>query len=200
MPTPSDRQWEKLQTIEAKNFKCKYCDNVVASDLGYRQTSRSGGYMEGFIVVCPFCRHPTYFLDNYRQIPGTTYGDMVSDIDNKDIKEMYAEARNCFSVNSFTSTVMCCRKILMQIAVDQGADEGMKFVQYVDYLVAKHIVPEKAKAWVGEIRTLGNEANHEIHLMNSDQARNAIDFTSMLLKILYEYPSRMVVTTEEEQK
>jgi hypothetical protein len=77
----------------------------------------------------------------------------------------------------------------MHIAVAKGADEGKKFIEYVEYLSAKGYVPPDAKSWVDHIRTKGNEANHEIVIMSEEAAKDLIAFVEMLLKLVYEFPA-----------
>ncbi len=83
---------------------------------------------------------------------------------------------------------MLCRKILMHIAVQQGAAENLKFIDYVDYLSTKNFVPPNGKHWVDHIRKKGNEANHEVALMSETDAKELIVFVEMLLKFIYEFP------------
>ena len=104
---------------------------------------------------------------------------------------MYKEARECVSVAAYTSSVLASRKLLMHIAVEQGAKEGESFVAYVDYLATKGYVPPNGKGWVDHIRRKGNEANHEIVLMTKKDAEELISFLEMLLKFIYEFPSRV---------
>jgi Domain of unknown function (DUF4145) len=88
------------------------------------------------------------------------------------------------TVNSFTSAVLTCRKLLMHIAVEKGAPTGQSFLEYVEYLAEKHYVPPDGKGWVDHIRTKGNEANHVIKIMSSDDAKDLIEFSEMLLKFV----------------
>jgi len=90
------------------------------------------------------------------------------------------------SVNSFTAAAMCCRKLLMNIAVEKGAPANRTYQQYVDYLIENHLPPD-AKDWVDQIREIGNEANHEIRLVKQADAKEAVGFVSMLLKLTIEY-------------
>lgn len=85
--------------------------------------------------------------------------------------------------------MLCCRKLLMHIAVGKGADEGRNFVEYVEYLSSKGYVPPDAKNWVDHIRTKGNEANHQIVIMSEEAARDLMAFAEMLLKLVYEFPA-----------
>jgi hypothetical protein len=52
-------------------------------------------------------------------------------------------------------------------------------------------VPPNGRGWVDHIRTKGNEANHEIVLMSAEDALELISFSEMLLKFIYEFPSRV---------
>ena len=102
---------------------------------------------------------------------------------------MYQEARNAVGAGSPTAAVLCCRKLLMHIAVSKGAKAGDSFASYVQFLCDKHYVPPDAKSWVDHIREIGNEANHEIKVMSAEQAKELIDFCEMLLKVVFEFPS-----------
>ena len=93
------------------------------------------------------------------------------------------------SVSAHTSAVMLCRILLMHIAVEKGANGNMKFQQYVDWLDKNGYIPPDGKGWVDYIRDKGNDANHEIKLMNNQDAQKLITFAAMLMKIVYEYPS-----------
>jgi Domain of unknown function (DUF4145) len=78
----------------------------------------------------------------------------------------------------------------MHVAVEHGAEEGKKFIQYVDYLLDQNLVPPDARDWVDEIREVGNDANHEIKPIEREEAEGVVDFVSMLLKLRYEFPAR----------
>jgi hypothetical protein len=95
------------------------------------------------------------------------------------------------TVNSLTSVVLTCRKLLMHIAVEKGAPTGKSFLEYVEYLADKGFVPPDGKGWVDHIRKKGNEANHEIKIMSSDDASDLIAFSEMLLKFVYEFPAKI---------
>lgn len=83
----------------------------------------------------------------------------------------------------------------MNIAVTQGAAAGLKFIEYVEYLANKGYVPPNGKGWVDHIRKKGNEATHEIKLMEFEDAIELISFSEMLLKFIYEFPARVPALT-----
>lgn len=77
----------------------------------------------------------------------------------------------------------------MHIAVSKGAKPGESFVHYVKYLADNNYVPPDARDWIDHIRNKGNEANHEIVIMQRGDAEELISFCHMLLKIIYEFPA-----------
>ena len=103
---------------------------------------------------------------------------------------LYQEVRNASSVGAYTASTLACRKLLMNVAVALGAALNQSFVAYVDFLVEQGHVTPSSRTWVDKIRSKGNEATHEIALMTRVDATELIDFTEMLLKLVYEYPHR----------
>jgi hypothetical protein len=163
---------------------------MVASPVGGDYVSEGiGPPTIAWLRLCPSCRYPT-FLDNEDTIvPESPFGDAVEHLSPK-LDELYSEARSCVSVGANHAAVMVGRKIVMHVAVEQGAPKGEGFLTYVDYLVDNHRVPPNTKDWVDEIRQVGNDANHEIFDIGADQAKAIVEFVTMLLKLLYEYPAK----------
>lgn len=178
--------WHGMSSIGPKQFRCGHCGFNVANDKGY---VKDGG-APGRIYVCPNCDSPTYFDPNLRQYPGVVPGNEVQHMPT-DLEQLYREARNCCSLSAYTASVLATRKMLMNIAVQQGAAEGLKFIEYVEYLADNGFIPPNGKGWVDHIRKKGNEATHEITLMTQADAEELIAFTEMLLKFIYEFPSRV---------
>jgi Domain of unknown function (DUF4145) len=177
--------WQNLGSIGTKQFRCGYCGFVVANDKGYFPNNYNRR-----IYLCPNCDKPTFFDDSLRQFPGVAPGNEVLHLP-PELEQLYKEARNCCSVSAFTASVLASRKMLMNIAVQQGAKDGLKFIEYVEYLAANGFIPPNGKGWVDHIRKKGNEATHEIELMAQPDAEELISFTEMLLKFIYEFPSRI---------
>ena len=86
---------------------------------------------------------------------------------------------------------------MMNIAVARGADENKGFVYYVNYLADNNYLPPGGRDWVDLIRKKGNEANHEIAVMNREDAEELITFSEMLLRFIYEYPAMMQARAEK---
>ncbi len=186
MEPPKGLHWQGDTNIGSGSYTCGYCSNKVASEKGWHVRGIGEGGALGYLRLCPECQGPT-FLYAGQQTPSVSYGSVVKHLP-PEIEKLYNEARDSLAAGAPTATIMCCRKILMHVAVDKGATPGDKFVAYVNYLDSSHYIPPGAVSWVDKIRDWGNEANHEIKLKTPSEAEKAIDFTQMLLKVVYEYP------------
>jgi len=181
--------WENLLGIASRKYVCGYCGSALASDKGWRASETPSAPTIAYIFICHYCSKPTFFDSNGIQTPGTVSGDPVRDITDASVAKLYDEARHTTSAGAYTATVLCCRKLLMHIAVSKGAKTGESFASYVQFLTDKNFIPPDAKDWVDHIRTKGNEANHEIVIMTKDEAEELLSFLGMLLKIIFEFPA-----------
>jgi hypothetical protein len=161
----------------------------VASAQGYiARPSFGPAPPSAFIYICPSCGSPTLCDERGDLFPKSPPGKPVANVPD-DLVALYDEARRSAGAEAFTASVLTCRKILMNIAVEKGAEEGRPFTHYVQYLDDQGYIPPNGKSWVDYIRKRGNEANHEIALMNQQDAIKLISFIEMLLRFIYEFPS-----------
>jgi hypothetical protein len=181
--------WNRLQDIPNVSFLCGYCTTTVSSNRGYALAHGSDGSGQhiGYIRICPNCGGPIFFAPDGSRRPSPAFGSAVAHVPEH-LSKLYDEARRSTSATSYTAAVLVCRKMLMNIAVEQGADEGLKFIEYVNYLADKGYVPPHGKHWVDHIRRKGNEATHEIALMTEGDAKELVTFVEMLLRFIYEFP------------
>lgn len=177
--------WNSAYGLSSRQFICGHCGNQVASAMGYIHAAGTE-----HIYICPHCDRPVYFDSRKVPIPGVAFGNAVAHLPPA-IATLYQEARTCTSAGAYTASVLLSRKLLMNIAVSQGADAGKNFIFYVEYLAKNGYVPPNGKGWVDHIRKKGNEATHEILLMSDSDAQDLIAFSEMLLKFIYEFPSRI---------
>ena len=183
--------WNQIGTHSSKSYVCGHCNKQLASEKAYYAILEATGHPGGYLYICHHCSKPTFFNFDGAQTPGSSFGNDVNDINDKVVEELYNEARRCYSANAFTSVVLACRKLLMHIAVSKGADEGLKFIEYVEFLSSNNYIPPDAKDWVDQIRSKGNEATHEIVIMKKEDAEDLLSFIEMLLKIIYEFPANI---------
>jgi hypothetical protein len=170
-------------------FTCGFCNTMVSSVKGYKLGGHgdASGKQVGAVYVCPNCGGPVFHAPDGRKYPSPPLGRPVQHVPEA-LNALYEEARRCTGQNCFTASVLVCRKMLMNIAVTQGAAEGLKFIEYVTYLSDQGYVPPNGKHWVDHIRRKGNEATHEIALMSDNDACELLGFVEMLLRFIYEFP------------
>ena len=63
---------------------------------------------------------------------------------------------------------------------------------FKEFLDEKGYVPPSARGWVKKIKKRGKEATREIRTVDKAEAEQTLTFTEMLLKFVYEFPSRLV--------
>lgn len=188
--------WNQVQNIPSQRYKCGFCGNPLASEKGLQGTVDSNRRV--YICICHNCNKPTFIDVDGKQYPGAAIGNKVKHIPKSEVEKLFEEARSCYTISAFSSSVMCCRKLLMNIAVAEGAKEGIGFIDYVNYLNDNNYIPPNGKKWVDEIRKLGNETNHKITLKTQPEAEKILLFTEMLLRFIYEMPGIMSEGSEHK--
>lgn len=185
--------WHSPQALQVKAYTCGHCGNKVSSDRGLCLSFHKdgSGVQVGGVFICPNCKCSTFFTPDGDQIPGPIVGSPIKHVP-ENVNVLYDEARKTLSNNCNTACVMICRKILMNIAVAEGAADNLKFIEYVEYLSTQGYIPPNGKEWVNYIRKRGNEANHEIVIMAKSDANKLLHFIEMLLKFVYEFPQTVM--------
>lgn len=186
------QHWLNTSALDAIEFRCGHCGREVGTNLGYE--NRTDNLR---VYLCPRCYKASAW-ESGRIIPGAPYGNEVDSLPHE-VAVLYKEARECVRAAAYSSAVLTCRKILMHVAVDQGADTGKNFITYVKWLADNGYVPPHGRRWVDHIRKRGNEANHEINVMEVHDAQELVGFVEMLLKFVYELPSRIPDDTTESE-
>lgn len=184
-------KWNEQDMGKKRSYVCGYCGVYVASEKGLKLSKIvNSGYLETSddgVYICTNCHMPSFFYNNI-QVPGNKFGSPITNLPDE-VNKVYEEARSAFSANAFTGVVLLCRKLLMNVAVDQGADPNLRFVEYVDYIDSNHIAGINSRNWIDQIRQFGNQANHEIEVNSKEDAELILKFCEMILKITYEYPA-----------
>ena len=172
--------WNNTSHTKAVNYKCWNCGRHIASEHRYVDNFHIAS-----INICPYCNAPR-IIDVYnREFPFTLPGRQIEKLP-KNIKNIFDEARTCLGAGAYTATVMLLRKILMNIAVTEGAEENLKFFQYVEYLCSEGIVHKRQQKQAEEVKNLGNAANHEIESRTKEDAERMLSLISLILTNNYE--------------
>jgi hypothetical protein len=164
------------------SFKCGHCGNDVTGIVHSTFPDESGPIKW---ILCPKCENGSVLTKDGTMHPFQLFGTSIVGLP-ADIDAAYAEARKCFSINAHTACEQMCRKILMHVAVEKGAEEGEKFEIYVDYLAKAGYVTPPMKGWVDLIRKNGNKSTHKLHAPDPVRAESTLVFTAELLKLVYE--------------
>lgn len=184
--------WENITEInnDSKDFICWNCGKNVSSSKTYGATYYSVDYTKhgyiGFVYICHKCNAPNIFNKNGYPIIKPPYGKNIDKLPNE-IREAYNEARKCMQVGAYTAASMILRKILMNVAVIEGAKEGNTFKNYIDYLYNEGIIHKKQKGLIDKVREIGNEANHEIKSVSEEDAQYIFKLIEHLLLNNYEF-------------
>lgn len=171
---------------------CGHCGAHISSNRGYSASAPLN--FKAAMYICHACTRPTLFMDlgkSPEQVPGPPFGKTVSDVTDHDVAAIYEEARRATAAGAHSGAVMCCRKLLMHLAVAKGAPPGKTFKEYIDYLDANHYTPPGSKPWVDSIRNKGNDVNHSITISTRADAELLIGFAEMLLQLQYEFPAKL---------
>lgn len=185
----------KPETLQPVRYTCGYCGHRVSSEKGW-QLRDGNHHQHNGVFLCPDCLCPTFhYPDEETRVPDSPFGKPIENLPD-DHQALYEEARTCTANSCYTACVLILRKMLMNIAVAQGADEGLRFIEYVDYLADNHFIQPNGRHWVDHIRKKGNEATHEIKLMSREDAKDLVVFIEMLLRFIYEFPN-MIANPEE---
>ncbi len=180
-------------------FRCGHCGTPTSGAIvtSATQSGRpSGGTSEiQFVVACSHC----YGLSIYfggdpkspsRRYPAAPAGREVEGLPD-DVKDAWTEARAAYTAGAPTASEHMCRKILLHVAVERGADASSSFLSSVNYLFEHGHLPSQMRPWVDRIRLNANKAAHEIEPRDDARARATLEFTQELLHLMYEMDHAM---------
>lgn len=142
-------------------------------------------------IYAPHCKAP-HIVDHMNQeIPAALPGNPIKNLPET-INRVYEEARSCIAAGAYTATVMILRKILMNLAVEEGAKEGDSFAHYVDYLCENGFVHRRQHEQAKRIQRLGNDANHKIESRTKEDALELLNLVQLILINNYEQADELV--------
>ena len=142
------------------------------------------------IVICPSCNRPSFLAPGLReQVPGPLVGRRLDKITDEDVLSLYVEAQKALAAGAPSASVMVCRKLLMHVAVQHGAEENASFSVYAQYLIDEAIVGKPFFEVVQHIRKQGNRENHDLEVRSQEDAETILRLVEFVLSSIYELPS-----------
>ena len=183
--------WEKPKAKDRKQrtFTCPYCNcDVAAASPETLIIDDITGNPRYHIYKCPRCHMPVTIGTDGTIIPPSLFlpFENIGYLPSK-IKQMYAECRESFSNHNYYSVIFVAHSLMVQIAMDKGADAN-KGNKYVDYLKKNGFIAEQEKIWVDKIRELGDRYINQADEATKADAERTIIFVSQILRNIYELP------------
>lgn len=183
-------RWCKTEELSSKSFRCWNCGKEISANRGYYSLFENSNYLSnGKIYICHLCSAPNIFDYYDNPVIGAPIGDSVKYLP-QDVECIYEEARNCMGIGAYTATIMLLRKILMAVAVDDGADKGATFKEYLEYLCKEKLIHKKQTKQAEKVKDLGNDANHKIECRTKEEAEMLLNFVQQFLITNYEFADR----------
>jgi ribosomal protein S27AE len=166
------------------DYHCAQCGHDVTGLVVARHQD-SGQIGIAVWLLCPNCGDASIITKKKEQFPAPIPGPELQGLP-PDIATAYNEARKCLGISALSACSMMCRKILMHVAIEKGAQTNQRFEQYVDYLQGQGFISPTMKPWVDSIRRLGNEGAHDLEAPTMLAAESALIFAGELLRVVYE--------------
>jgi hypothetical protein len=114
----------------------------------------------------------------------------IPNIPDNNIKKMYKEIRDSYSIGAYTCSVTCCRTLLAHIAVEAGAESNKSFQYYVNYIERNCLAAFTNKDWLDDIRNSGNDCVHDLVIADKNLARDMIHLINIVLNNMYNIPTK----------
>jgi Domain of unknown function (DUF4145) len=189
---PKELQSARTVAIKAHSYECGACgQSTNARVLATMARPKTGDIVYWAVCACSKSE-PTILVERsglrLTQLP-TPRKFHVGNNWPPDLGRLYEEATKSFAASAYTASSMVSRKILMACAVHQGAKDDLSFAQYVDYITTQVLVFGPAKNSIDVIRTIGNDANHDVAFVDRDDASRALSIVIYMLNAIYSLPS-----------
>jgi hypothetical protein len=105
----------------------------------------------------------------------------------KPIRAAFTEGRACFRSKLFTAAAIMCRKTLEGICSAHGVKSGTLAAE-LKKLKESEVIDSRLFEWAEELRTIGNEAAHDVAFAASrEDARDTLEFTEALIEYVFTY-------------
>lgn len=183
--------WGNAGDMGSARYVCGHCGAEVGPSKGFFKDAPAG-HRKAFVYICPTCNRPTYIIDDgTEQTPGPLVGRSIANITDPDVENLYAEARKCLASGAPSAAVMVSRKLLMHMAVQQGAKGNQGFTYYAQYLIDQGIVGKTFVDLVKHIKDEGNSENHELDISTVAEASIVLRLVEFVLASIYEIPGML---------
>jgi hypothetical protein len=174
------------------SYACGACSQITNGRiLAEIKRECDGATVEWCVCTCPR-EEPTVVIERggvvTQQIPDAREFQASTEWP-QELAQLYEEAGKSYAAGAYTAAAMVARKLLMACACREGATDGDAFIKYVDYITGTVLTFPKAKDAIDKIRSIGNEANHNVKFVSRDDSRRALSIVTYMLNTIYSLPS-----------
>lgn len=186
--------------IEHVAVECGHCRKSVSSPIAGTtfEYDDNGDVNRTVLLECPACNRPN-LVAQFVEI----YGDesdkgppqrlwpspprQLSIEAPSTIRDDFAEAQRCMSVDAHTAAAVMIRRVLEGIAADQGAT-GRVLAEQLKNLETTGAIDGRLAEWADALRVVGNSAAHAgSESISREDATDAISFAEALADYVYTF-------------
>lgn len=171
---------------------CGHCGTFTSVDVFQLYGKADTGVLAFYSGRCRHCGAPVIIDEIHKKnIPPSKDFSNIEYLP-ENINALYNEIRDAYSIGAYTCSVMAARTLLSHIAVEKEAESNRTFEYYVEYIVDCYLGKKDAKDWVNTIRKYANNTIHKLLIASKESAKIIITFIETILKIIYEYPKKII--------
>lgn len=165
------------------SYRCGHCGaRTSGAVVASYPTSDSSAVVRW--MLCTECYRGSVWHKDGLIYPTSLFGDSLEGLP-AGVAEAYEETRRCMGIRAYSAAELLCRRLLMHVAADKGAAEGLSFEAYLKHLESQGYVTPPMKPWVDLVRKHGNKAAHKLDPPDQKRAEATFLFTAELLRLVY---------------
>lgn len=186
-------------------IECSECSlTVSAAVIGFYTDENPHDWMDSTqytLCRCPECSSPILTkqrldyngVEAYWEAPERIYpGNLfhINPIIPDTLKKSLIECSQCYKAQSYTATVIMCRRTLEGFCLTKGVKEKNLELSIKKLNDLGHINSQLYE-WANELRLAGNEAAHNIETeFSSLDAKDILDFTIAILDFTFSFKDK----------
>ena len=182
-------------------LECKHCSAMVealeiATHFKEWHDDENEPPEKWTLAICPRCKRPLLASQSdygggfdadtpvrVYPVPDRRLGSAVP----KTIRAAFGEAIVCFKAKAYTASAIMCRKTLEGLCAEHKVEERNLSLS-LKKLKETGVIEARLFEWAEELRTLGNEAAHDVSSTISRQdAADILEFTEALAEYVFTY-------------
>lgn len=171
------------------SYSCIKCRAIVSGVVVNSYPSDFPVPLRVAWLMCPHCGTGAVRQSDDTISPSGILGEAVEGLSTA-AEQTYAEACKCMTVAAYTACELMCRKLIMHMGAENGANPRDPFGAHLTALEDAGFITAPVKSWADRIRGNGNDATHGEASTTKERAADTMAFTVMLLRLVYEMPHR----------